>query len=253
MTQETSNEATKQGGALATLDFVQDSGMGLENIDKGDLALPFLKLLQSGSDETKKKHAKYVEGAQAGMFYNTVTKKLYDGEKGIEVIPVFYKMTYPEWAPFERREGRPISNDRGASVMAETSQNDKNKDLLKNGNEIIKTANHFVIINGERPEKALMTMKSTQLKVSRGWNSLIENQFEIDPKTNKSVPAPMFSRVFKLNSVENSGSFTWHGYTISMLRKVDDAGIYQMARDFHNSLKSAQSKAASPEENKSNY
>ena len=253
MSEETRDVTKKQDGALATLDFVADSGMGLENIDKSDLALPFLKLLQSGSDETKKKHAKHVEGAQAGMFYNTVTKKLYDGEKGIEVIPVFYKMTYPEWAPFERREGRPISNDRGASVMAETSQNDKNKDLLKNGNEIIKTANHFVIINGERPEKALMTMKSTQLKVSRGWNSLIENQFEIDPKTNKSVPAPMFSRVFKLNSVENSGSFTWHGYTISMLRKVDDAGIYQMARDFHNSLKSAQSKAASPEENKSNY
>ena len=37
--------------------------------------------------------------------------------------------------------------------------------MLDNGNEIIKTANHFVIINGERPEKALMTMKSTQLKV----------------------------------------------------------------------------------------
>ena len=128
MTQETSNEATKQGGALATLDFVQDSGMGLENIDKGDLALPFLKLLQSGSDETKKKHAKYVEGAEAGMFYNTVTKKLYNGEKGIEIIPVFYRMTYPEWAPFERKEGRPISNDRGVGVMAETTQNDRNKE-----------------------------------------------------------------------------------------------------------------------------
>ena len=48
------------------------------------------------------------------MFYNTVTKKLYSGEKGIEVIPVFYKMTYPEWAPFEKREGRPIHNDRGS-------------------------------------------------------------------------------------------------------------------------------------------
>ena len=96
MSQETGDLTTKQGGALATLDFVSDSGMGLENIDRDDLALPFLKLLQSGSDETKKKHAKYVEGAEAGMFYNTVTKKLYDGEKGIQVIPVFYKMTYPE-------------------------------------------------------------------------------------------------------------------------------------------------------------
>ena len=245
MSQETGDLTTKQSGALATLDFVSDSGMGLENIDKSALALPFLKLLQSGSDETKKRHAKYVEGAEAGMFYNTVTKKLYSGEKGINVIPVFYKMTYPEWAPFERKEGRPIHNDRGPGIMSQTTQNDKNKDMLTNGNEIIKTANHFVIILGDRPEKALMTMKSTQLKVSRSWNSLIEDQFEIDPKTNKSVPAPMFSRVYKLNSVENSGSFTWHGYNINLVKKVDDAGIYQMAKDFHNSLKNSQAKAES--------
>ena len=245
MSQETGDLTTKQSGALATLDFVSDSGMGLENIDKSDLALPFLKLLQSGSDETKKRHAKYVEGAEAGMFYNTVTKKLYSGEKGINVIPVFYKMTYPEWAPFERAEGRPVHNDRGPGIMAKVTQNDKNKDILDNGNEIIKTANHFVIILGDRPEKALMTMKSTQLKVSRSWNSLIEDQFEIDPKTNKSVPAPMFSRVYKLNSVENSGSFTWHGYNINLVKKVDDAGIYQMAKDFHNSLKNSQAKAES--------
>ena len=245
MSQETRDLATKQSGALATLDFVSDSGMGLENIDKSDLALPFLKLLQSGSDETKKKHAKYVEGAEAGMFYNTVTKKLYSGEKGIDVIPVFYKMTYPEWAPFEKREGRPIHNDRGPGIMSQTTQNDRNKDMLTNGNEIIKTANHFVIILGDRPEKALMTMKSTQLKVSRSWNSLMEDQFENDPKTGKAVPAPMFSRVYKLNSVENSGSFTWHGYNINLVKKVDDAGVYQMAKDFHNSLKNSQAKSES--------
>lgn len=254
MSEETGNVTTKQSGALAKLDFVADSGMGLENMDKGDLALPFLKLLQSGSDETKKKHAKYVDGAEAGMFYNTVTKKLYDGEKGIEVIPVFYKMTYPEWAPFERREGRPISNDRGPEILKETTQNNSNKDVLSNGNEIIKTANHFVIINGERPEKALMTMKSTQLKVSRGWNSLMEDQFETDPKTGKSIPAPMFSRIYRLKSVENAGSnFSWHGYNITMVKKVDDVGLYQMARDFYNSLKNAQQKTATVSEDKANY
>jgi len=253
MSEETRDVATKQSGALATLDFVSDSGMGLENVDKGDLALPFLKLLQSGSDETKKKHAKYVEGAEAGMFYNTVTKKLYSGEKGIEVIPVFYKMTYPEWAPFEKREGRPIHNDRGPGVMSKVTQNDRNKDMLDNGNEIIKTANHFVIINGERPEKALMTMKSTQLKVSRQWNSLMENEVEVDPKSGKSLQAPTFSRIYKLNSVENTGSFTWHGYNVSMIKKVDDAGLYQMARDFYNSLKNSQQKAAAATQEESNY
>ena len=253
MSEEARDVTTKQGGALATLDFVSDAGMGLETIEKNDLALPFLKLLQSGSDETKKKHAKYVEGAEAGMFYNTVTKKLYSGEKGIEVIPVFYKMTYPEWAPFEKREGRPIHNDRGPDIMAKTTQNDRNKDMLDNGNEIIKTANYFVIINGERPEKALLTMKSTGLKVSRQWNSLMEDEFETDPKTSKSVPAPIFSRIYRLNSVEQSGSFTWHGYNVNLLRKVDNAGLYQMARDFHSSLKSSQQKAAATAEEESNY
>ena len=258
MSQETSDITTKQGGALATLDFVKDSGMGLENIDKADLALPFLKLLQTTSYETKKKHAKYIKGAEAGMLFNTITKKLYsvgNGCEGIEVIPVFYKMTYPEWAPFERSEGRPVHSDRGAEVLQQTTQNkDNNKDMLENGNEIIKTANHFVIINGDRPEKALITMKSTQLKVSRNWNSLMENEFEIDPSTKKAVPAPIFSRVYRLKSVENLGNFTWHGYQVSLSRKVDNAGIYQMAKDFHNSLKkSAQRKEVDSGEGKSNY
>ena len=241
----------KEGNLPAELNFIQDAGAGLENMDKDDLALPFLKLLQTGSDETKKKHANYVEGAEAGMFYNTVTKKLYSGEKGIEVIPCFYKLTYPEWAPFERKEGRPISPDRGPEILAKTKKNSSGKDVLENGNEIIKTANHFVIINGERPEKALMAMKSTQLKVSRGWNSIIKDEFETDPQTKKSISAPSFSRIYKLNSVENSGSFTWHGYRVSLLRKVDNTAIYQMAREFHNSLKASNAKAESKEE--SNY
>ena len=250
MSEETRDVANKQGGALATLDFVSDSGMGLENIDKGDLALPFLKLLQSGSDETKKRHAKYVDGAEAGMFYNTVTKKLYDGEKAILVVPVFYKMTYPEWAPFERAEGRPIHTDRGPEIMSQTSKAG-NKDVLANGNEIIKTANHFIIILSDKPEKCLMTMKSTQLKVSRNWNSVCDNETEIDPKTNKAVPAPMFSRVYKITSVENSGSFTWHGYNINLVKKVDDVSVYQMAKDFCGSLKNSQAKSATdnPESN----
>ena len=241
----------KEGNLPAKIDFISDAGAGLENMDKDDLALPFLKLLQTGSDETKKKHANYVEGAEAGMFYNTVTKKLYSGEKGIEVIPCFYKLTYPEWAPFERKEGRPISPDRGPEILAKTKKDSTGKDVLENGNQILKTANHFVIINGERPEKALMAMKSTQLKVSRGWNSIIKDEFETDPKTKKSIPAPSFSRIYKLNSVENSGSFTWHGYKVSLLRKVDNAAIYQMAREFHNSLKASSAKAETKEE--SNY
>jgi len=246
MTQETSDLTVKKEGALATLDFEADSGMGLENIDKGDLALPFLKLLQAGSYETKKKHAKYVEGAEAGMFYNTVTKKLYSGEKGIQVIPCFYKMTYPEWAPFDKSEGRPISPDRGPEVMAQTTKQGT-KDVLSNGNEIIKTANHFVIILSEKPEKALMSLKTTQLKTSRGWNSLMDNEMIISKSSGKSIPAPAFSRVYKINSVENTGNFTWHGMVVNIVKPVENAEIYSMAKDFNLALHKSNVAAASVE------
>ena len=246
MTQETSDLTIKKESALATLDFEADSGMGLENIDKGDLALPFLKLLQAGSYETKKKHAKYVEGAEAGMFYNTVTKKLYSGEKGIQVIPCFYKMTYPEWAPFDKSEGRPISPDRGPEVMAQTTKQGT-KDVLSNGNEIIKTANHFVIILSEKPEKALMSLKTTQLKTSRGWNSLMDNEMIISKSSGKSIPAPAFSRVYKINSVENTGNFTWHGMVVNIVKPVENAEIYSMAKDFNLALHKSNVAAASVE------
>jgi len=254
MTQETSDLTVKKEGALATLNFEEHAGKGLENIDKDDLALPFLKLLQSGSYETKKKHAKYVDGAAAGMFYNTVTKKLYDGEKGINVIPCFYKMTYPEWAPFDRSEGRPVHPDRGPEIMAQTTKNGT-KDVLSNGNEIIKTANHFVILVGEKPEKALMPLKTTQLKTSRGWNSLMDNEVIIQQGTGKSIPAPAFSRIYHVKSVENSGNFTWHGMTVSLVKPVDNAEIFSMAVEFNAALQKSNIAAASVETNKveSNY
>ena len=223
--------------------FEADAKLGLENMDQDDLALPFLKLLQNSSDETKKKHSSYVEGAEPGMFYNTVTKKLYDGAKGIEVIPCFYKLTFPEWAPFERREGRPVSPDRGADVLSQTKKDASGKDVLSNGNIIIKTANHFIIILTESGiDKALVAMKSTQLKVSRGWNSMMKSISE--KGKNGTFNPPSFSHIYQLRSTEVTGNFTWYGYNVKLLRKVDNVDLYQQAKAFHTSIKGGQSKAA---------
>ena len=57
MSQEARDVTTKKEGNLpATLNFIEDAGAGLENIDKDDLALPFLKLLQTGSDAVSYTH-----------------------------------------------------------------------------------------------------------------------------------------------------------------------------------------------------
>ena len=87
------------------------------------------------------------------------------------------------------------------------------------------------------------------------WNSLMDNEFVVSKKTGKSIPAPAFSRVYHIKSVENQGNFTWHGMTVSLVKPVDNAEIYSMAKEFNTALHKSNVAATSVETNKeeSNY
>ena len=89
--------AEKKSAGLPTNMFEDDAAKGLGAIGQEDLALPFLKILGQLSPEVNKRDGKYVEGAEPGMIFNSVSGELYDGVKGIDVIPAFYKLEYIEW------------------------------------------------------------------------------------------------------------------------------------------------------------
>src|SRR4051812_27693664 len=57
-------------GALMLEDAEQELGF-----EKGDVALPFMRVLQSNSPQVKPKNAKYIDGAQEGFFFNSATNK----------------------------------------------------------------------------------------------------------------------------------------------------------------------------------
>ena len=78
MNEEKSIIKKEQAGAVAIANFEADSGKGLGNLGQEDLALPFLKILGQLSPEVNKQHGKYVEGAEPGMIYNTVTGEVHD-------------------------------------------------------------------------------------------------------------------------------------------------------------------------------
>ena len=88
MNQEANIAKRDQAGALSTNLFEADTDAGSQKLSQEDLALPFLKVLGQLSPEVNKKDSKYVEGAEPGKIYNTVTTQLYDE---IDVLPVFYK------------------------------------------------------------------------------------------------------------------------------------------------------------------
>ena len=70
-------EKKSAGLPLKTM-FEEDAAKGLGAIGQEDLALPFLKILGQLSPEVNKRDGKYVEGAEPGMIYNSVSGELYD-------------------------------------------------------------------------------------------------------------------------------------------------------------------------------
>ena len=245
--QETRNEkqvaVKKEAGLPSDALFEADAKLGFENVDQESVALPILKLLQNGSAEAQRKHANYVEGAESGMFFNTVTRRLYDGEKGILVLPCHYRLEYQEWADFGTGSGRPENIYPGNSdILKETTKDALNKDRLPNGNYIQKTGQHFVIIlNEQSSETALISMSSTQAKISRNWNSMMMSI----TKNGKEGPytPPPFSHIYKITSVENTGKGNqWYGYNIQKMEEVTDANLYKRAKTFYESCRRTDTK-----------
>ena len=114
----------KANGSLAVSNFEQDANMGMGNLTQDDLALPFLKILGQLSPEVNKRDGKYIEGASPGMIYNSVTGDLFDGEKGVIVIPCHYKLEYVEWRDRGKDgSGAPVNIYPSSSdIMTKTSR-----------------------------------------------------------------------------------------------------------------------------------
>jgi len=245
--QETRNEkqeardekqvAVKQEAGLpSTIDFEADAGSGFENLVEKSVTLPILKLLQNGSAEAKKRDPKYVTGAEPGMLYNTVTGKLYDGEKGVQVIPCFLEFEYQEWADFGTGSGRPEKIYSAESkILEETTKDAQNRDRLPNGNYIQTAAQWFVIVSDDKgSETVMMSFYGTQLPVSRKWNAA-QLSISFDGKKGPYTPA-RFSHIWKLSTIAKSGKGnTWYVYKYELVHKLDsvkDANLYNRAKQF---------------------
>jgi len=240
--------AEKKTAGLPANVFEEDAAKGLGNIGQQDLALAFLKILGQLSPEVNKRDGKYVEGAEPGMIYNSVSGDLYDGAKGIDVIPAYYKLEYVEWKDRGEGAGGPVAvHDSSSDIMSQTKADANYKDRLPNGNYVEKTASHFVIITGDSPTTALISMKSTQLKISRKWNSMMSG-IKLKGKNGLFTPAS-FSHIYRLKTTQMSNDKgTWFGWDVSKAGPITDTGLYQQAKTFSDSISKGSVKAKHGEE-----
>ena len=230
--------ATKQNTAVAAFDpsiFEADAGRGTENLGQEDLALPFLKDL-SGNDPVLDEN----DEARKGDIYNTVTGEVVKGDKGIRVIPCAYQRRFIQWAPRGSGSGAPMAIYEPQDKRPETKRSDEdNKDYVVggNGDYIEETHQHFVIVlkDDGSAETALIAMKSTQLKKSRKWNSMMMSR-QMQGKNGPFNP-PRFSHIYHLKTLkEENSKGTWYGWEMSVEGPIQEAALYSRARDFAESI-----------------
>ena len=228
----------KEQGSVAL--FGDDLQQGFENMTQEDMALPYVRILGQLSAQVNEGDGKYISGAKPGMIYNTVTSECFDGKKGIKVIPCYYKKDFPEWSDRGDGPGAPVAVHLPNSPVIQTGKRDGSKIRLPNGNYLEETASYYVLVEtktgGMTP--ALITMKSTQLNVSKKWNSMMKTIQIADGKGGFAIP-PMHGVVYNLQSVlQKNDKGSWYGWSVSQDRIMGqaDKNLYLTAKDFNSSV-----------------
>ena len=232
------NITARKNGSVAL--FGDDLSKGFENMTQDDLALPFVRILGQLSPQVTQGDAKFIEGARPGMIYNTVTNDLFDGKKGIKVIPCYYKRDYPEWSDRGDGPGAPVAVHLPGSPIIKTGKRDGSKIRLPNGNYLEETASFYVMVETKTGAyaPALITMKSTQLNVSKKWNSMMKFIQMPDGKGGFAVP-PMHGVVYNLTStLQKNDKGSWFGWVVTQDRILEqkDKSLYISAKDFRGNV-----------------
>ena len=69
------------------------------------MQIPFIRVIQALSPQIKKSDLSFIEGASQGDLFNTVTGEVWDGEKGINVIPCYQETKHLEFVPRDQGGG----------------------------------------------------------------------------------------------------------------------------------------------------
>ena len=212
---------------------------GFEQMGANDLALPFLKVLGQLSPQVTQGDPAFIADARPGMIFNSVTQDLFDGQKGIEIVPCYYKLEYLEWPDRQEGANAPVNTyPADSDILSQTKRDEQNLDRLPNGNYIQETASHFElrVEEGIPQESALMSMKATQRKKSKMWNSMMRSVKEKRSDGKGFYTPAMFTQRYLLNTVlEKNAKGTWYGWKISHVGPVQNQITLDAAMGFYDS------------------
>ena len=173
---------TTTPGALALPNYGTTKAAGRENTTAEDFAIPFLNLLQDLSPEVKE-HRKedYIPGAKPGLFFNTISRRLYGAE--VILVPCVYERKFIEWIPRDAGGGLVGVHEVHSPVVAKAKAAAGSSFDLKNGaNDLIDTRSLYCLVldqAGAIIDTAIVPFTSTKLKTLKAFMSRLN---EVDPE-----------------------------------------------------------------------
>ena len=235
-----SNKIAKkeEAGALVPADFYEDAGVGFEEADGDSYAIPFLQVLQSLSPQLNKKDSQYIPGASSGDLVQTVTKEVFDGEKGVLIVPVHFTRLFTEWVPRDQGGGFRGTHSPADPLVATGTRDDSGKLHLDSGNILTDTRYHYCLIITENgPQPVLLSFTSSQIKKSK-QRLTVARSLKMRGKTGALFTPPTYSHVYRLATVgESNSKGSWNGVKITLeraldLTNMDDRVTYLAAKEF---------------------
>jgi len=246
-----SEVATKKNAELSTDlmdDILEFAGEGAA-FGADEMQIPFIRALQALSPQLNKKKPEYIDGAEQGDLFNTVTGQVWKGEEGVTIIPCYQVTKYLEFTPRDMGGGFRGEISPTNPVLQQTTRQGS-KELLPTGNELVKSDQHYcLVLDGEGSfQPAMIDMKSTQLKVSRRWKTQIAMQKIKHPKTGQMITPPLFATEWKITTVEESNDQgSWFNPSVEKVGLVGERDLMLEAKAFRDSVAAGDAKAVAEE------
>lgn len=238
----------KKENAVATpgIDFAHDAGSGMEGADRDSFAIPFLSVLQGLSPQVMDG----MEGARPGVMINTVTNELLTKA---HVVPCAFRRSFLRWAP--RDEGGGFKGEYTPSEVdvlmkrGEAVRDDAGR-LMIEGDTLRDTRQHFVLLvspdGGWTP--AVMSMASTQVKVSKRWMAQMQS-IQLKDSAGRPYTPPSFSHTYRVETAkQQNDSGTWYVFAIGLEGPINDPMLYQAAKAFNQQVVSGAVKVQPPQQ-----
>ena len=241
MSNELATTSTESLPAELMEEFEQHQGAGMENADGDSYAKPMLQVLQKMSPQVDEDDSAHIEGAKPGKLLNSVSGEIYNS---LQVIPVYFERMFIEWTP--RDQGGGLVNMYGKAEgerLAEDATRDGGAFVLPNGNYLMDTRQHYVLMikpDGST-EPAMMPMSSSQIKHSRKWVTQM-NSVKITGPSGKKIVPPTYAQVYDLTTQQESNDQgTWYGFHLTYNGIVQDPDIFHESKTLYNAFKDDQS------------